>query len=66
MMGCRSLPYHKRRKTALSTRIFRNISHVSIGKEEAFMFVANCMTKNPVTITPDAGIDDAAKLMDKG
>ena len=30
------------------------------------MFVANCMTKNPVTIGPDAGMDDAAKLMDKG
>ena len=30
------------------------------------MFVANCMTKNPVTIAPDAGIDEAEKLMDKG
>ena len=30
------------------------------------MFVANCMTKNPVTISPDAGIDEASKLMDKG
>ena len=30
------------------------------------MFVANCMTKNPVTIGPDAGIDEASKLMDKG
>ena len=30
------------------------------------MFVANCMTKNPVTIAPDAGMDEASKLMDKG
>ena len=30
------------------------------------MFVANCMTKNPVTIGPEAGMDEAAKLMDKG
>ena len=30
------------------------------------MFVANCMTKNPVTIAPDAGLDEAEKLMDKG
>ena len=30
------------------------------------MFVANYMTKNPVTIGPDAGIDEASKLMDKG
>ena len=30
------------------------------------MFVANCMTKNPITIAPDVGIDEAAKLMDKG
>ena len=30
------------------------------------MFVANCMTKNPVTIGPDAGMDEASKLMDKG
>lgn len=40
--------------------------YVTIGKEEAYMFVANCMTKNPVTISPDAGIDEASKLMDKG
>ena len=30
------------------------------------MFVANCMTKNPITIAPDVGIDEAAKIMDKG
>ena len=30
------------------------------------MFVADCMTKNPVTTSPDTGIDEAAKLMDKG
>lgn len=30
------------------------------------MFVANCMTKNPITIAPDVGIDEAAKTMDKG
>ena len=30
------------------------------------MFVANCMTKNPVTITPDAGMDEAAARMEKG
>ena len=30
------------------------------------MFVANCMTKNPVTIAPDAGLDEAAKLMERG
>ena len=30
------------------------------------MFVANCMTQNPVTIAPDAGLDEAEKLMDKG
>lgn len=30
------------------------------------MFVANCMTKNPVTIAPDAGLDEAAKLMKSG
>ena len=30
------------------------------------MFVANCMTKNPITIAPDAGLDEAEKLMDKG
>lgn len=30
------------------------------------MFVADCMTKNPVTIRPDAGMDEAEKLMDEG
>ena len=30
------------------------------------MFAANCMTKNPITIAPDVGIDEAAKIMDKG
>ena len=30
------------------------------------MFVANCMTKTPITIAPDVGIDEAAKIMDKG
>ena len=30
------------------------------------MFVANCMTKNPVTIAPDAGLDEAEKLMERG
>ena len=30
------------------------------------MFVANCMTKNPLTLAPDVGIDEAAKIMDKG
>ena len=30
------------------------------------MFVANCMTKNPITIAPDVGIDEAAQIMDKG
>lgn len=30
------------------------------------MFVANCMTKNPITTAPDVGIDEAAKIMDKG
>ena len=30
------------------------------------MFVANCMTKNPITIAPAVGIDEAAKIMDKG
>ena len=30
------------------------------------MFVANCMTKNPIIIAPDVGIDEAAKIMDKG
>ena len=30
------------------------------------MFVANCMTKNPVTITPDASMDEAAARMEKG
>lgn len=30
------------------------------------MFVADYMTQNPVTITPDAGIDEAAKILDKG
>ena len=30
------------------------------------MFVADYMTQNPVTIAPDAGIDEAAKLLDKG
>ncbi|MBF1714434.1 MAG: CBS domain-containing protein [Selenomonas sp.] len=30
------------------------------------MFVADCMTKNPVTTSPDTGIDEAAKIMDKG
>ena len=30
------------------------------------MFVADCMTRNPVTIAPDAGIDEASKIMEKG
>ena len=30
------------------------------------MFVENCMTKNPVTIAPDAGLGEAAKVMEKG
>ena len=30
------------------------------------MFVANCMTKNPIAIAPDVGIDEAAKITDKG
>lgn len=30
------------------------------------MFVANRMTKNPVTVTPDTSLDDAAHLMKKG
>ena len=30
------------------------------------MFVANRMTKNPVTVTPDTSLDDAARLMKKG
>ena len=30
------------------------------------MFVANRMTKNPTTVTPDTGIDTAARLMKKG
>ena len=30
------------------------------------MFVADCMTKNPVMIRPDAGMDEAEKLMDEG
>ena len=30
------------------------------------MFVADYMTQNPVTIAPDAGIDEAAKILDKG
>ena len=30
------------------------------------MFVASRMTKNPVTIAPDAGLGEAAKLMEKG
>ena len=29
------------------------------------MFVANRMTKNPVTVTPDTGVDEAARLMKK-
>ena len=30
------------------------------------MFVANRMTKNPVTIAPDASLDDAFLAMKKG
>ena len=30
------------------------------------MFVANRMTKNPTVVTPDTGIDTAARLMKKG
>ncbi|EFW29244.1 CBS domain-containing protein [Selenomonas artemidis] len=30
------------------------------------MFVENCMTKNPVAIAPDAGLGEAAKVMEKG
>ena len=30
------------------------------------MFVADKMTRNPVTIAPDAGVDEAAELMKKG
>ena len=38
----------------------------SAGKGWDTMFVANRMTKNPTVVTPDTGIDTAARLMKKG